>query len=122
MNNQAPSNVGPLLVSVAPLLLVWLGGIVLAIVNWRRCPTSCLLVVLAMFDLASFRLVNSLVSVVGVPLMRNDWHWNNEQVAQVLAINGFAGTLGAIVGFVLLLTAVFVGRPACWETGRSTDK
>lgn len=125
MNNQSLSNAIPILVTVVPVLLVWLGGIVLAAINWRRCPTSSLLVVLAMLDLAAFRIVGSVVSFVGIPLMRNDWAWNNEQVARVLAINGFAGTAGAIVGYVLLLAAVYIGRPAIQVTdiyGPSTLK
>lgn len=110
MNNNFLPAATAFLISVTPLMLVWVGGVVLAVINWQRAPTSSLLVVLAMLDLGLFRIVSGLVSIVGVPLMREQWGWNHEQVARVFALNGYAATAGAIIGYILLLAAVYIGR------------
>ena len=70
MNNSSVPMILAFLISVGPLLLVFVGGGVAALVNWRRCPTASLLVLLAMADLALFRVLNGLVSTLGIPLMR----------------------------------------------------
>ena len=98
------------LISLAPMLLVWIVGVVLAIINWQRCPTPSLLVLLAMLDLAFFRIVTGSLSMLVIPMMREQGDLNGEQMGRLFALTGYVGTFGAIIGTFLLLAAVFIGR------------
>jgi hypothetical protein len=111
MQSTTAANLINFLISIAPMLLVWIVGVVLAIVNWQRCPTPSLLVLLAMLDFAFFRVITGSLSMIVIPMLREQADLSGEQMGRLFAINGYVGVFGAIIGTLLLLAAVFIGRP-----------
>jgi hypothetical protein len=112
MESVFAANLANFLISLGPMLLVWIVGAGLAIINWRRCPTAALLTLLAMLDLAFFRIVTGSLAMLVFPVLREKGEMNFEQMGRWFAINGYVATFGAIIGTLLLLAAVFIGRPS----------
>jgi len=92
----------------APVLLVYLGGIVFSIVFWRRAPKAAMLAMVGSAVL--------LAAALALPPIQA-WILNNRGSAgisstgQTMAAVGFAFNVLRAVGIGLLIGAVFVGRP-----------
>lgn len=93
------------LLSQAPVLLAYLAGIVICAVLWRRAPRAALLAMLAT--------VLMLVTLVGTSVLQSQMIMNRAPGTNYtpLAILGIAGALARAAAFMLLLIAVFTGRP-----------
>jgi hypothetical protein len=95
----------------APVLLVYVVGLILALVFWRRCPLPCALALIGTGLLLVATLAQMLVFVYLVrgQLSRG---WSQVQFSWMLSANAFAGGFFRAVGFGLVLAAVFVRRPS----------
>jgi hypothetical protein len=93
----------------APALLVYLGGMILALVFLRRSPGPSALTLAATGLLLVTSVAQSLASVYLVRA-RADLGWTDARLSAVLLANGLAGSALRAVAFGLLLAAVFVGR------------
>lgn len=96
------------LFSLSPLLLVYLGGMVLAAVWWRRAPGA------AMFAIAGLGLM-LLSSVAGsgmtIYVMNNRGSGTMTSFAQTMGVLSFAFSILRAVGLALVVAGVFAGRP-----------
>jgi hypothetical protein len=93
----------------APVLLVYLAGMILALVFWRRFPVPCLLMLIAtvlllVATLAERFIFNYIFSSKDV------WGWDHENLAVILSAVGLTGNFLHAIGLGLLLTAGLVGR------------
>lgn len=114
------SILGPFLTQLlgqAPVLLVYVIGIVIAMVNWSRYPKPALLTFLSM---ALFLITSVLQSFTFVSIVhaRTDFAWSASTMAAVLSVNGLMGSLFRAVAFGFLLAAVFVSRSQATPTRR----
>ena len=98
-----------LLVSI-PVLLVWLVGIVLALVFWRRCPTAALLAVIAFALLFVVTLMDSYLSMTFLLVYRHERGWSDAQYGTYFAIKSVVASVLRAVAFGLLLPAIFGWR------------
>ena len=100
-----------LLVYQAPTLLVALVGLILGLVNLRRCPGPALLTLLGcgLFVLTDFF---SLVVRAALFEQMRDRAMPAERYAQLMFVVGIAGSLGYALGVLLVVVAVFSGRGA----------
>jgi hypothetical protein len=93
----------------APVLLVYLVGMILAVVFWRRCPGPSALTLAATALLLVTALVQTLL-VLYLTRARMELGWSNATYAAVWSANALAGSVIRAVALGLLLAAVFLGR------------
>jgi hypothetical protein len=93
----------------APVLIVYLAGIVLGVIFIKKYPTPAMLTLVASVIL--------LVTTVGVFLAqayitrsRLEYGWSTDRYSQMMSLVSIAGTIVRAVGLGLWLAAVFVGR------------
>lgn len=93
----------------APVLIVYLAGIVLGLIFIKKYPTPALLTLVAGVIL--------LVTTVGVSLAqaylsrsRLEYGWSAVQYGRMWSLVSIAGTIVRAAGLGLWLAAVFVGR------------
>jgi hypothetical protein len=92
-----------------PLFLVWLAGIILAIMRWQRHPRVSLLVLIALILILIETIINSFLGI-WIPLMLSQQGATPGQMGTILAIwRLFASILGAVT-WGLVLVAVFGWR------------
>jgi hypothetical protein len=96
-----------MLLGAAPLLVVYLVGILLAIVWWGRWPQACGLVLAGCSILFIAGIVQPLIQSQ-IMLNRSG---NLQSVGQTLAMLGMIFTIVRAAGFGLLIWAAFTGRP-----------
>jgi hypothetical protein len=109
MNTIIPS-LSVLLIQL-PVLLVWLVGLVLAIVYWKRHPRVSLLALIGLAGLFIANVLGSLVSL-WLPLIveQTGLPGGMQQYALINAIRTIAGSLISAVFWVLVIAAIFGGR------------
>ena len=92
-----------------PLYLVWLAGIVVAIVRRRQHPRVSQLVITGLAMLLLVSIFASMFNVL-IPrlVMRNGWNAN--QTGVMIALVSGAARLVETAAWVLILIAVFGGR------------
>ena len=98
-----------------PFYLIYLVGVVLALVYWRRHPVVSLLCVVAFAIFLGSRLVGA-----GFQLwimQSNDRGASHEQLAIVIGIVSSARVFFDAIGWILILTAMFGWRTARVEPG-----
>jgi hypothetical protein len=111
-------NLIPFLAQLAgqtPILLVYLVGMILALVFWRRCPGPCVLTVVA----AGLLFVTTLVQPFlfhYLVRVRAEHGWGDEKLGWLLLVNALFGGVFRAVAFGLLLAAVFIGRKGAPQT------
>lgn len=96
------------LIYAVPAILVGIFGLVLAIINWSRCPRAALLVVLGCGVLLAATLANAVFYGIIAPGFQR-----SHNVASLGTIYAIAGCVSAILhqgGIVLLILAAFAGR------------
>jgi hypothetical protein len=108
-----------LLVQQAPLFLVYLGAVLLALTFWRRCPVPCALtlggvVLLFLVSIGQMLLNNLLFARDGSGLSSGD------RMTVLTVVNIAAGILRAL-GFGLVVAAVFHGRNRPQEPSLEQD-
>ena len=92
-----------------PLLIVWLVGIILAILRWKKNPRTSLLTLIALVILGGVHILSvifgtSFFYIASMNGMKGQLVRTIQTVAQILF------SLGDAVGWVLLLLALF-GKP-----------
>jgi hypothetical protein len=95
------------LAGAAPLLFVYLTGIILAFVWWRRAPRAA---VLALAGLGVLLIATVLSPLTAVYAMNARGSTPAASVGQTVAVMGVAFALIRAVGTGLLVAAVFAGR------------
>lgn len=97
-----------------PVVLVYLAGVLFALVFWRRSPRSCLLVLLGC-ALLLLVTVGQTFAVQFVVHNYFDMDLDHRGLSGTLFVVGLMGTFLRALGLGLLLTAAFVGRgPPPW--------
>ena len=95
------------LLGEAPVLLVYLVGLVLALVFWRRCPRPAMLTLIG----TALLLVTALVqSFLFIYLVWARDEFGRERLGWMLSANGLMGSVMRAAAFALVLTAVFMAR------------
>jgi hypothetical protein len=97
----------------APLIVIWLVGIVVAIVTWRKHPPVSILTILALL----FFLFNVVAGETFVQQVMFQFHVRGlpaRTVGTLLSVAAILRAIISIVAWVLILTAIFIrrGRPA----------
>ena len=103
------------LLGQAPVLLVYLAGMVLALVFWRRCPRPAMLTLIGMALFLVTTLVQSFLFIYLVRA-RDDFGWSHEMLGWIVSASGLIGSVIRAAAFGLMLTAVFIGRKERWQT------
>jgi hypothetical protein len=93
----------------APLLLVYLAGMVLALVLWRRSPTASLLCLIGMGLLLVAAVAQPLANLFVIRSMSSQG-WGGDRVSMLLSVSAVIGSLVRAVAMGLLVGAVFSGR------------
>lgn len=99
-----------------PIYLVWLAGLIWAVASWKKHPKVSLL---ATLGLAMF-LIQAIVSGLTGPLLQR-WIARTfalRAFAALLAVRGIFAVVLQLLGWVLLLAAVFIER----DTGSAVDQ
>jgi len=109
MNNTAQEIVYSLAWSI-PFYIIYLVAAVIAIVRWSRHPSASLLVLLAVIVLTLTALFGDTAFTLAIHACE-DSGWSNEQLGSVMAALRLVRNLLTTVGLVLLVSAVFAGRP-----------
>jgi hypothetical protein len=92
-----------------PVILVWLIGLVLSLVYWRRHPTVSLLAIVAIVGFLITSLIGTYLSV-WLPLILQERGWSIGQIGMLLTARSIIGSLVSAVLWALLLAAIFGGR------------
>ena len=92
-----------------PHLLLYLVGLALAFVTYRKHRLPSLLVLIAMVFLIVVTIAFALIQAQ-LFQKRFEEDWNPAQFARALTIVGIASSICRAIGVALILTAVFVGR------------
>jgi MFS family permease len=101
-----------------PVVLVWLIGLVLSLVYWRRHPKVSLLTFIAIAGLLVSSLIGTYLSV-WLPVTLQERGWSANQIGTVIAARGIIGSLIAAVLWGLLIAAIFGWRSKQGEVPRN---
>ncbi len=97
------------LATQTPVLLVYVAGLVLAIVYWSRYPRPCAFTLAAVVLLLATSIGQSLFSTYLLEL-RHHHRWEMDRFQWLSSVSYWVGSFLRALGSGLLLTAVFVGR------------
>lgn len=97
------------LLGQSPMVLAYLIGMILAMVFWRRCPSTAVLVLLGSGLLLLMSVGGNFVFQYVVQSGQG-WGWRDEKIRTVLTTLGFVNSVIGALGFALLLAAAFAGR------------
>jgi hypothetical protein len=100
----------------APALLVYLVGLILALVLLGRYPGPSAFTLIATGLLLVTAVAQSFLSVYLVRA-RVDWGWTDARLGATLSASALAGSALRAVAFGLLLAAVFIGRRVSQRSG-----
>jgi len=93
-----------------PVLLVWLAGIILALVYWKRCPTAALLALIAFAVLMFITLIDTYLSMAFSLVYARERAWTSAQQGVYFAIKSVAASILRAAAYTLLLPAIFGWR------------
>ena len=108
MNDIIIPSLAQLLVQ-SPVLLVYVAGLILALVFWQRCPTSCLLVLLATALLLLVSVAYPFVIQYFIKA-RTEMGWTHEKLGWVTSAAALTTSCCRAVAMGLLFAAVFLHR------------
>ncbi len=93
----------------SPVFLVWLAGLVWAIMRWQQHPHVSLF---ALIGLAILLLDSSIGLVLNVQLPQffSEWGWSAAEIGRFFMIKGFIQAMLAAIGYGLWLIALFGWR------------
>jgi hypothetical protein len=94
----------------AASLVVYLIGIFLAIVFWKRYPVPSLCVFIGSLVLLVTMFGQILVSNYLLIHVRDAQGWTHEEIARALSFSAIVGSSIRAAAFGLVLAAVFIGR------------
>lgn len=93
-----------------PIYLVWLAGIIMAIVTWKRNPRPSLFAILAI----AFNFVLSLIGIFvsTLPIRMTQQGYTMERISMLLLVVNCVVAILQAGSWGLLLAAIFSGRRA----------
>jgi len=119
MNNIITPSLTQMLVQ-APVLLVYLLGLILAFVFWRRCPTPSLLVVAAIGLLLLVTVTQPFVTQYLIQA-RTEIGWTHEKLGWVFSTLAVTSSCVRAAAVGLLLAAVFLQRRISQPAGPNAE-
>lgn len=108
MNNIIVPSLTQLLAQ-SPVLLVYLSGLILSLVFWRRCPTPCLFVLVATVLLLLVTVTQPFMTQYFIQA-RSEMGWTHEKLGWMFSAVALTSSCLRAVALGLLLAAVFVQR------------
>lgn len=99
---------GQLVVQI-PLIGIYIGGLVVAVVTWRRHPRVSLLTTIALGILLVNLIGGTFVTSL-VPLLMTRGAWSASEVGSIFGVYGVLSALLTTIAFGLLLWAIFGWR------------
>lgn len=108
MNNVVTASLLQVLFQ-APILIAYIAGFVLALAFWRRCPTSCLLVLIAVLLSFLVTVANPFVTQY-ILTSRIQMGWSYERLNSMFSVASFASSLIHAAAVALFLAAIFIDR------------
>jgi hypothetical protein len=97
------------LLAQLPVFLIWLGGAILCLVFWKRCPRAALFTLIALILFFGISLFDNYLSIV-VPIYARERGWSASQTGVYFAVKGVLASLARAVAWVLVLLAIFGWR------------
>lgn len=92
-----------------PILVVWLVGLVLAIVNRKKYPQVARLTIIGLAILFTISLVNSYVSRM-LPIWLTQQGFTTSEMVPVFTIRNLVGSVITAFGWGFVIAAIFSGR------------
>lgn len=99
----------PALLIHLPVILVWLAGMILAIIYWKRHPWVSLLTFIAVTGILITSLVDTYLGM-WLPILLQQQGFSINQVGIVMGIRGLISSLMTAGFWILLLAAIFGWR------------
>ena len=93
----------------SPLLIVCIVGMILALSSWKRCPSACLLILLAT-GLQLLCSVTHAFSFNYIFVSQQNWNWEHNTLQRVLWWMGSAYSIIGAISWALMIAAAFVCR------------
>ncbi|HUJ44313.1 MAG TPA: hypothetical protein VLW52_11975 [Opitutaceae bacterium] len=115
MNNIIIPSLSQLL-GQSPVLLVYLIGLILALVFWRRCPTPSLLVLVATVLLLLISVIQPFVTQFLIHA-RFERGWTNQTLGWMISAVALTSSCFRAAAMGLLIAAVFFQRGVPRSTG-----
>ena len=100
----------PIFIGQLPLYIVWLAGMVLALVFWRKHPAVSLLAFLGFALLLVTTVIGTFLGAY-LPMSLREQGMTGVQVNRVVGITNLIVIFVAAGAWVLIVVALFVGRP-----------
>lgn len=97
-----------------PILVVWLVGLVLAIINRNKYPQVARLTIIALAILFTVSLVNSYVSRM-LPIWLTQQGFTTAEMIPVFTIRNLISSVVSAFGWGFIIAAIFSGRKATIE-------
>ncbi len=92
-----------------PILIVWLVGLVLAIINRKKYPQVARLTIIGLAILFTISLVNSYVSRM-LPIWLTQQGFTTSEMVPVFTIRNLVGAVVSAFGWGFVIAAIFSGR------------
>jgi FtsH-binding integral membrane protein len=92
-----------------PLYLVWIVGLVLAVMYRRRDQRVAILTAVALTLFLAVSLCTNVVSSA-VPSLTLSQGWSTQSISMIFAVTGILGALIAAGAWIMILVAIFSGR------------
>lgn len=107
----------------SPILVVCLTGIILALVFWKRCPISCLFILIALIILLLITLINPFM-IQYIIQSREESGASYTTMATQLAVVNIMSILFRTIAIGLLITSVFIRRrtPTAIDTRKNLSR
>lgn len=100
----------PIFIAQLPLYIVWIVGMILALVFWRKHPRVSLLALLGFALLLAVSLVGTFFSAYWPISLRNQG-MTGVEIGRIIGIANLAVGVAGAGAWVLIVIALFVGRP-----------
>ncbi len=104
-----------------PLFIVWLGGIIAAILRWKKSPRSSLFALLGIVVISLLHLLQRVLNYV-YPIPANIYGVRLRDIGTVSVAVKAVGNFVRAIGWVLVLTAIFVNKGTKAEKQESPDQ
>ncbi len=102
-----------------PVLVVWLAGLVLSIVNRNKYPKVTRLTVIGLTIFFMISLVNTYVSRM-LPIWLTQWGYTTDQMVPVFTIKNLIVSVVSALGWGFVITAIFSGRDTSVKSNKSS--
>lgn len=97
------------LLTQLPILLVWLGGAILALAYWKRCPPAAMLTMIALALFFVIMLIDNYLNGA-LPILMRERAWSNTQMGTLYTVKAVLSALARAIAWGLLLPAIFGWR------------